>query len=171
MSTFDLVCVCDCICEHLLISVCNFVCVNVTVGFWMNMCVCVCVCVWMCRRGDIVQSLKLKCWNKVLISWDHLCLPFRISASSTNDSEILRCQAIPYTSTRGRVYLRQKRLISGSLQILAEKCQGQLAQARLSCTWNSSSHTCWSQDSFYTLKNSWGPRSFFSFLYMCYIYQ
>ena len=45
----------------------------------------------------------------------------------------------------------------------AEKCQGQLAQAHLSCTWNSSSHTCWSQDSFYTLKNSWGPRSVFLF--------
>ena len=108
------VCLCDCICEHLLMSVCHFVCVNVPVGFRMNMyvcvCVCVCVCVWMCRRGGIVQSFKLKCWNKVLISWDHLCLRFRISANY----KWLRNFAWPsntlYVHQRAPVYLSQKKL-------------------------------------------------------------
>lgn len=116
------VCLCDC--EHLLMSGVYSCVRECDCGFLEWICVCVCVCVWMCRRGDIVQSLKLKCWNKVLISWDHLRLPFRISANSTNDSEILRCYNTLYFHQRACLLAPEETLISWEFQVILQKCQG-----------------------------------------------
>ena len=130
------------LCERLCVNEYVWFCLCVCVTVFANICVCLCVilCVWlwlwvserMCVCVNVQErrhsSEFKKCWNKVLISWDHLCLRFRISANSFALPSNTLC-----VHQRAPVYLRQKKPIPRSLQIVA-KCRGQLAQAHLSCT-------------------------------------
>lgn len=101
-------------------------CVTVFVDIWLCQIVCMCVCdcgsMYVCvcvnvheRHG---QGIKGVC--KILISGDHLCRVLEFQRTLQNyvfSREILCCQAIPDTSTRGRLSTLARRNLNGIFDI------------------------------------------------------